>query len=232
MNLHSDSINRFALIGGGEFHQSCEELDLAILAVCGSDSPRIAVVPTAAANERPELAANNGVQHFAALGATAFPIYVLTQKNANDDSMAAQIGNSDVVYLTGGDPSHLVNVMTGSLFLETIRTHASRGLVLAGSSAGAMAMGSEMRYRNKTNAFGIVSNTIIIPHHENRNPKETYGQVKELTEAGITIFGIDTSTGVVSDSVTLSAHGAGRVVVYNSEGWKEYLPGQIILNYP
>ena len=232
MNLHSASINKFALIGGGEFHKSCTELDLAILAVCASDSPRIAIVPTAAANERPELAANNGVQHFTARGATAFPIYVLTQKDASDDSMAAQIGNSDVVYLTGGDPGHLVDVMIGSLFLETIRTHASRGLVLAGSSAGAMAMGSKMRYRNTSNAFGILSNTIIIPHHENRNPKETYGQVKELTEAGITIFGIDTSTGVVSDSVTLSAHGAGRVVVYNSEGWKEYLPGQIILNYP
>ena len=146
--------------------------------------------------------------------------------------MAAQIDNSDVVDLTGGDPSHLVNVMTGSLFLETIRTHASRGLVLAGSSAGAMAMGSEMHYRNTSNAFGIVSNTIIIPHHENRNTEETNGQVKELTEEGITIFGIDTRTGIVSDSVTLSAHGTGRVVVYNSEGWKEYLPGEVILNYP
>jgi cyanophycinase-like exopeptidase len=145
--------------------------------------------------------------------------------------MAAQIDNSDVVYLTGGDPSHLVNVMTGSLFLETIRTHAAKDLVLAGSSAGAMAMGSEMRYRNESNAFGIVSNTIIIPHHENRNPEETCGQVKELTKRGITIFGIDTSTGVVSDNITLSVHGTGRVVVYNSEGWKEYLTGQIIFNY-
>ena len=232
MNLHSASIKRFALIGGGEFRHSCSELDLAILSVCNSDSPRIAVVPTAAANERPELAANNGIQHFTALGATAFPIYVLTRKDANDDSMAAQIDNSDVVYLTGGDPSHLVNVMTGSLFLETIRTHAARDLVLAGSSAGAMAMGSEMRYRNESNAFGIVSNTIIIPHHENRNPEETYGQVKELTKKGITIFGIGTSTGIVSDSVTLSVHGTGRVVAYNSEGWKEYLPGQIIPDYP
>jgi cyanophycinase-like exopeptidase len=122
--------------------------------------------------------------------------------------------------------------MAGSLFLKTIRTCASRDLVLAGSSAGAMAMGSEMLYRNGSNAFGIVSNTVIIPHHENRNPEETYDQVKELTKEGTTIFGIDTGTGVVSDSVTQSVHGTGRVVVYDSEGWKVYLPGQIIHNYP
>ena len=232
MNFHSGSIKRFALVGGDEFRPSCVELDLAILSVCRTDSPRVAVVPTAAANENPELAANNGIRHLTALGATAFPVYVLTQEDANDDSVVAQIDNSDLVYLTGGDPSHLVDVMAGSLFLKTIRTCASRDLVLAGSSAGAMAMGSEMLYRNGSNAFGIVSNTVIIPHHENRNPEETYDQVKELTKEGTTIFGIDTGTGVVSDSVTQSVHGTGRVVVYDSEGWKIYLPGQIILNYP
>ena len=59
-----------ALVGGNEFRPDCEPMDRALLARLGS-TPKVVIVPTAAAHENPRLAADNGVHYFRRLGAQA-----------------------------------------------------------------------------------------------------------------------------------------------------------------
>jgi hypothetical protein len=50
-----------ALVGGNEFHPDCEMMDCTLLArIAGK--PTVGVLPTAAAHERPDLAAENGIR--------------------------------------------------------------------------------------------------------------------------------------------------------------------------
>ena len=44
---------RIALVGGDEFRASCKVMDAEILAATGVATPRVVIVPTAAAMERP-----------------------------------------------------------------------------------------------------------------------------------------------------------------------------------
>ena len=102
-----------ALIGGEEFRSGCEELDRAILASVESERPRLLVLPTAAAHENPAMAASNGVRYFSELGADAAPLMVLDRSDAEDQALAAEVESADVVYLTGGDPAHLLDTLLG-----------------------------------------------------------------------------------------------------------------------
>ena len=95
---------RIALAGGDEFRTGCEPMDKAILTATGKPTPVALIIPTAAAFERPELAADNGARHFNSLGADAHPLMALDRKDAMDDGLASQLDSADLVYLTGGNP--------------------------------------------------------------------------------------------------------------------------------
>ena len=127
---------RIALVGGDEFRASCRGMDAEILAATGVATPRVVVVPTAAAMERPDLAASNGVQHFNALGADAAPLMVLTADDANDDALIAAADAADVIYLTGGNPAHLLAALAGSRLAAALRTALHRGAIVAGIQRG------------------------------------------------------------------------------------------------
>ena len=83
-------------------------------------SPNVTIIPTAAANQNPYLAVKNGCDYFKKLGANPNSVSILTRKDANNLDLTSQIQSSDIIYLTGGDPNHLVNVMKQSVFLQTL----------------------------------------------------------------------------------------------------------------
>ena len=112
---------RLALVGGDEFRSGCESMDAAILAATGSANPVVLIVPTAAAFENPARAADNGVRHFESLGGAASPLMVLNHDDAMDAGIAAEVESADVVYLTGGSPSHLLDTLRG---LAVARQHS------------------------------------------------------------------------------------------------------------
>ena len=163
---------RMALVGGDEFRPGCEEMDRAILRASGVDRPRLLVLPTAAARQNPSKAASNGVSHFAALGAEASALMALDAGDANDAGLLAPVVEADVVYLTGGDPRHLLEALEGSLLLGMLRDALGRGAVVAGSSAGAMVLGEWMRYGGWRRALAVVPGVVVLPHHEGRDPEE------------------------------------------------------------
>ena len=217
---------RIALVGGDEFREGCESMDEAILTATGKSAPTVLIIPTAAAFERPDLAAQNGVQHFTSLGADAHPLMALDRKDAMDPGLASEIDSADLIYLTGGNPAHLLETLSNSALLGRIEAALGRGAVLAGSSAGAMVMGSWMRFREWRRALGIAGGIATLPHHERADPDSTLRDLdasapKELNA----VFGVDGRCGVISGPEGWTAMGPGNITVYRNGSWDRYAEG-------
>ena len=208
-----------ALMGGDEFRAGCREMDLAILNATGKESPSVLVLPTAAAQENPSRAASNGVAYFSALGADASASMVVEPDDANDEELVRPVDGADVIYLTGGDPAHLLRVLSGSALLERIEAARARGASIVGSSAGAMVMGPWMRYRQWQEALGLVE-AATMPHHERSDPDEVFSGLVEVAPDGLTVLGIDAMTACVLDGDDWRVLGPGRVIVYGGGRWK------------
>ena len=217
---------RLALVGGDEFRSGCESMDAAILAETGKPRPEVLIVPTAAAFENPARAADNGVRHFESLGAAASPLMVLNHNDAMDAGIAAEVEGADLVYLTGGNPAHLLETLQDSLLLDSIRGRLESGGILAGSSAGAMVMGSWMRFRKWRRTLGIASGIATLPHHERADPDAVLGELESAPDDLSAVFGIDGRAGALSGPDGWTALGAGRVTVYQNGGWRRFEDGQ------
>ncbi|MCE2458575.1 MAG: Type 1 glutamine amidotransferase-like domain-containing protein [Dehalococcoidia bacterium] len=218
---------RLALVGGDEFRASCESMDVAILAATGVAAPVVLIVPTAAAFENPARAADNGVRHFRALGADARPLMVLDHDDAMDAGTAAEVESADVVYLTGGNPAHLLDTLRDSLLLDAIQSRLDSGGTLAGSSAGAMVMGSWMRFRGEwTRTLGIAAGIATLPHHDRADPDTVVEELGSAPDDLTAVFGVDGAAGALSGTDGWTALGDGRVTVYEGGGWRRYEDGE------
>ncbi len=216
-----------ALVGGEEFRTGCEGMDLEIMRASGQDPARVLVIPTAAVTG-PAKAANDGVTHFNSLGADADRLMVLDGTQANDAAFIQPVEDAGVIYFTGGSPDHLLESLKDSRLLRAILDAVAQGTVLAGSSAGAMVMGSLMRRPSSggwVEALGVVPGTAALPHHENSNPEEVAKQLREQAPAGITALGIDARAGCLGRPGNWRVVGSGNVTVYQGGKWQVYPPG-------
>ena len=220
-----------ALVGGDEFRAGCEDMDRAILSVAGTKNPIVLLVPTAA-NENPARAASNGVDYFSRLGASASSLMVLDDRHSNDEELLASVDAADVIYYTGGSPSHLLATLAGSLLLDKTKRALDRGAVVAGSSAGAMVMGSWMRFRDWTESLGIVPGVATLPHHEGSEPDVIAAELANSAPSDLDVLGIDGRTCCLRSGGVWTVHGAGTVTLYRGGQWQRFSPGDTITLNP
>jgi cyanophycinase-like exopeptidase len=222
---------QICLVGGEEFRVGCEEMDREIMAASGGGPARVVVIPTAAVTG-PAKAANDGVTHFAKLGGDASQLMVLEREHADDAAFVLPSREADVVYFTGGSPDHLLATVKDSqlwtALLETMNRDG-RDLVLAGSSAGAMVMGSMMRRPRAggwVEGLGLVPGIAVMAHHENRDPEETSRELEREGPSGLTVLGIDARTGCLGRPGAWKVVGSGKVTVYQEGEWGVFESGQ------
>ena len=218
---------QIALVGGDEFRTGCEDMDREILRASGHDPAKVVVIPTAAVTG-PAKAANDGATHFGALGGDSSQLMLLERSHAEDPDFFAPATLADVVYFTGGSPEHLLETVAGSPFLEAVLESVERGSVLAGSSAGAMVMGSMMRRPRAggwVEALGLIPGVAILPHHERRDQAQTSSELQETAPGGLTFLGIDARTGCLGTSGNWLVVGFGRVTVYQGSEWQIFNSG-------
>ena len=218
-------MGRIALVGGNEFRKNCEAMDLVVLAATGVERPIVAVIPTAAAEQGPARAAANGVSYFSGLGADAWPLMVLSSNDADDAKNVSRLDDANLVYLTGGDPGHLLEVLTGSALLDGLKRALRRGAVVAGSSAGAMVMGSWMGFRDWPQALGVVPNVAVLPHHERSDPDDTVARLSGALPSGVAVLGVNVGTACLSGPDGWTVAGDGAVVLYTDGGWQRFESG-------
>ena len=217
-----------ALVGGDEFRRYCVDMDREILAATGKDQARVVVLPTANVNG-PVKAAHDGVTHFSGLGGNGQPLMILEQDQANDPGMVERISGADVIYFTGGNPTHLLETLQNSQLLGRILKAVDSGAILAGSSAGAMVMGSVMRRPRAdewVTGLGIAEGICVLPHHERSNPDQVAEQIQERLSEFLTVLGIDAQTACLGSEGNWRVTGHGKVTVYRQEGWQQFEAGE------
>ena len=208
------------LVGGDEFREECTSMDSYLLERINKANPRVAIIPTAAANQQPQKAATNGITYFNALGANAESIMILSREDAENNSYFENIAEMDLIYFTGGDPKHLFTSLNQTMFMEYVVSLVSNGTFLVGSSAGAMVLGSKMRYENWIPGMGFVSNTAVMPHHEKSVPENIFLEIHTELSTGTNVIGIDSATGVFFHEGEVKILGKGKAVFYSEDEYK------------
>ena len=193
------------LVGGGEFGEGLRGLDASLLEALGADE--VAVLPTAAAFERPERAVANAVAHFEALGARVREVPVLARPDASDPEHVEAVRSARLIYLTGGSPLHLRSVLKETPLWDALLEAWRGGASLVGSSAGAMVLGDPMvdpRGGAFTLGLGLVENLAVVPHLGAAAEHRTL----RLAPPGVHLVGLPEQTAVVKEATGWRAAGA------------------------
>ena len=200
------------LAGSGEFLPIMRAVDAIVLTHLPRATRRVAIVPTASGREGqvPFDWIARGVAHFAVLGCEAFGVPILERADADNPAYVAALAGADLIYLSGGDPRHLIETFQGSAAWATIRTAYAGGTILAGSSAGAMALGELVTAPRAATpawqpALGLVPGIGVLPHYDRFGGART-GPLVAAAPPHLTILGID------EDTVILTVAGESHVL--------------------
>ncbi len=231
-----------ALVGAGEFLDTMAEFDRGLLAATGRARPRVVILPTASANDGEAVFqawADRGVEHFSGLGAEVEPVLVRTVEEARDPAALQALGEADLVYLSGGDPRHLLRVLCESPMGDALANAHARGAVLVGCSAGAMALaGRSMAFRSLPRlpfpipfpmrwqpALGLADGIVVLPHYD-AVPEAFSACIALQVPRGSVAFGIDEHTAVVGRDGAWQVHGSGRVTVWRGRRRERFRRGE------
>ncbi|HLO35128.1 MAG TPA: Type 1 glutamine amidotransferase-like domain-containing protein [Candidatus Deferrimicrobium sp.] len=166
---------------------------------------RIVILPTAAARGLPDRAAANGraalIRRAAAMGRHVIVevARVVDAASAADPTELLRLADADLIHLPGGDPDLIPDTLAGSPALDTIETAWSRGAVIAGASAGAMAL-AEWTWTpaGGIRGLGFVRGLAVVPHYDDIRLTAWQNALDELAPGGIGYLGLDERTGVIS----------------------------------
>lgn len=219
-------VSPIGLVGGEEFRKPAEAFDRLLLSFAPRTPASVAILPTAAAlDENPYLAAAHGVKHFKRLGAEPYPVNIHDAAGANDDKLVEELRRADVVYFSGGSPSHLLDSLKGSAAWSCLIDLVQRGVILAGSSAGAMVLGERMLYRGQDlDGLALLPGIVVLPHFERSMP-ERVQRVRSSLPPDLTLLGLAGATGCVLHAGEWLVEGPGQVSVITASSTEVYSTG-------
>lgn len=207
------------LEGGAEFGGQMEEPDRQAIRLAGGSRTRISILPTAAVpDNNHEHAGSNGVRWFQSLGPASVSSLPLTDReSANHAPWVRELEGSGLIYLLGGFPRYLAEVLQGTLAWKAMQRAHAGDAVIAGSSAGAMVL-CEWYFdpfdQKALSGLNLVPGSCVIPHHD------TFGQTwvarLDRLQRDVLLIGIDEQTGMLDDGADGGWHvyGKGSVTLY------------------
>jgi cyanophycinase-like exopeptidase len=199
-----------ALHGGGEFQSGDEPvltelLRLAARRVGDDQAIRIALVPAAAAEWDPADSADQGVAAFQrvagviGLAVLAEPVMIVDAASAASEQLAKRIEDSDIVYLPGGDPGRLVSTLRGSRALQALTAVHDAGGILAGASAGAMALAAWTWAPNgKVDGLGFIPDLLVVPHADESRWSSEATRLARHAPRGYGVLGLAERTAAIA----------------------------------
>jgi cyanophycinase len=226
--IHNVTVSQgtLALVGAGEFLPSIQTVDRELLLRSGGD--RVVIVPTASAPDGLDVFerwASMGVKHFQDLGARAVAVRALTREDCLLPETAAQIGDADLVYFSGGKPDYLYRALESTPVWQSVLRVLARGGVVAGCSAGAMILGAyipALRLRQLPArtalwrpGFGLVPNAVIIPHFDEM-PRGMLRAWIAIRPSGTRALGVDRASALVGRPGDWQVMGTGNVTVMDT----------------
>jgi cyanophycinase len=217
------------LEGGAEFGGQMRNPDLKAIELAGGFEAPIRIIPTAAApDNNHQRAGNNGIRWFQGLGAKDVGSVPLIDKaTANDENIAKSLGEAKLIYMLGGFTGYLAETLKESAAWHAVLEAYANGAVVAGSSAGAMAMCEFYYDQNQgqvISGLNLVPNSLVLPHH-NTFGKSWASRLLEIAQ--VMLIGIDEETGMIDDGAqTWNVYGAGNVTLYQNRQVETYPSGK------
>ncbi|MEP6894664.1 MAG: Type 1 glutamine amidotransferase-like domain-containing protein, partial [Chloroflexota bacterium] len=196
----------------------------------GFNAP-IRIIPTAAApDNNHQRAGNNGIRWFQSLGTQDVrSVPLIDEPSANNAEIAKSLRDAKLIYMLGGFTHYLGQTLKDSLAWKAAVDAYNNGAVIAGSSAGAMAM-CEFYFDpgagKVVDGLNLVPNSLVLPHHN------TFGKnwAPKLTKQipAVTLIGIDERTGMLNDGEnhTWNVYGAGDVTLYRNGAVETFSAGK------
>jgi cyanophycinase len=212
-------------MGGNEFTDGCESVDRELLQMVPEGRP-VLVVPTAAADQRPEKAVSNGVAYFSGLGHDAAGLMVVDRKSADDPSIASEVLSAGMVYFTGGSPQKLAAVMHGTRAWGAMTRAWAAGTLMAGSSAGAMVLGPMFKNPRHgwTAGLNLIAKVVVVPHFESVTGP-VLDEIELRVRSPVSAIGLKSKHGVLLSGTTLRPLGSSEMLLMRDGRRKLYRPG-------
>ena len=163
-----------ALVGSGEYLPAMAEFEKSLLedGIKNGKENIYIQIPTAAAQEssaRLEYWRDLGQKQAQAIGAKPLFLPIYTRDDAQNLSFVNQISNGALIYMSGGDPHYLAKTLIDTPIWQAIVKNWQSGASLAGCSAGAMVLSSQIpNFRlsraQPTTGLNLIPNIRVIPH--------------------------------------------------------------------
>jgi cyanophycinase len=216
---------RLLIIGGAEDRCCGAGLLERFVELCGGDEARIVLVTTATG--MPDQVHADYQRVFRKLGVDrTIQLRMRGRADADSDDAAAMITDATGVFFCGGDQSRL-RTLVGSRTNEILRDRLAAGLVVAGTSAGATAMGRTMILGGEGPdvsasavrtgpGLGLVPKVLIDMHFGERGrlPRLLSAVAANPDHLGV---GIDENTAILVTSDSFEVLGTGVATVADAE---------------
>lgn len=200
-----------------------------IVSLIGADGPHVEVITTA--SSIPDEVAQNYKNAFEKLG--CLNVGHMRIRNREDVALpeyTERLNACNCVMFSGGNQLRLSSIFGGTNFLDLLRQRYEEGnFLIAGTSAGAMAMSNTMIYEGNaaiaslkgevkiTTGLGLLQNVIIDTHFDQRGRFNRLAQAVAAQPGAIGV-GLGEDTGViVSQGHELKAIGSGSVVIIDGK---------------
>lgn len=217
------------LIGGSEDKQGARLILSEVARRAGNGTLVIATL----ASEYPEAQWERYRQVFTELGVPRVAhLSIASREESVDAGRAAVLDEATAVFFTGGDQVKIASKLGGTALFARMRELFAAGALVAGTSAGASAMGEAMLVARgseapshkveaafyMTHGLGLVPDLIIDQHFAQRARIERLiGAIAE--NPGVVGIGIDEDTGVILEpDGRFHVIGGGAVYVADGSG--------------
>ncbi|MEO6204685.1 MAG: Type 1 glutamine amidotransferase-like domain-containing protein [Mycobacteriales bacterium] len=200
------------LQGGGEFSSGCRAMDADVVRRAGG---RVVVSALAGSPGRDyDTATANGVRHFRAVGAGD----VVGAPDARTDPVGAlaALSQARLLVLPGGSPSRLLAALHETPVGDLLAKALADEVVVMGSSAGAMVLGSWTVLPDRRDAgglavvagLGLAGDVAVIPHWSGGSSRGDWLRALAAHLPGSTaLLGVPEESGVLVENGVLTAVG-------------------------
>lgn len=199
------------IIGGAEDKLRRRTILKEFIAAAGGQDARIALIPTASS------LGDEVTEVYQALfkregAAEVIPIRPESREEAQSPELVAEIERATGVFMTGGNQLKLSSLVCGTAVGDAIVDAHERGVVVAGTSAGASIQSSHMlafggpgstpkqRMTQMAAGLGLVDSAVIDQHFDQRN---RYGRLLMIVAQSPQLLGIgvDEDTAAVVERI-------------------------------
>jgi cyanophycinase-like exopeptidase len=227
-----------ALVGSGEYLPAMAEFEKSLVhdGVKNGKEARYVQIPTAAGREstdRLEYWKQLGLTQAKAIGVAATYLPIYTREDAFNQKYIDAVANSALMYMSGGDPHHLAEVLIDTPLWSAIIENWKTGASLAGCSAGAMVLSAHipnfrLLKKTATQGLNLLSEIRVIPHFNKffKWIPESAAKVLLHVPDDSILIGVDELTAIVKRSGDTEWVVVGEAKVHVLKG----LPDQQLLD--